>query len=157
MKLTPEAQEIWDRTFTALRNLRVRHIHFEARPRYSCGSGALVDADVCCKCAADEVRSRDMDLTGVHGEEKKARAEKLGLSWICYARWEKGKKVFRYDLITGENIQEPKRLDWDELTEWKGLRHHVEVFGPSSLAPKDEARLVELELRANMHRQEPAK
>ena len=154
MKLTPEAQAIWDRTFQALRKLHVRHVHFEARPRYTCGSGALVDEDVCCQCAADEVRFRDMDLEGVHGEDRKVRAEKLGLSWICYARWEKGKKVFRYDLITGETIQEPKRLEYDEVRDLFHMRKQVETFGDTALTPRQKDDMKHLEFRASIHRQD---
>lgn len=159
MKLTTTERQILDVVIVqevaldALRQARARSPHFEVRPRYCCGSPALVDADMCAHEAVDEAEAHARCLTGVYGEELKAKAENMGLKGICFARWQKGTKVFRYDLITGETYLEPKRLGWDEKDRLRTLRKHAEVFGRHTLIPSNLAELDALEVRAEIHRE----
>lgn len=153
MKLSCEAQEVLDKAFDALRKARVRNVHFEVRPRYCGGSPSLVPQGTCAQEAVDEQEAYERHLTGVYGDKKKAMAGKKGLKWICFARWEKGKKVYRYDLITGETIQEPKRLSWEDKERLRFLRRHVELYGVQAILYSAKNELIDLEVRADMHRE----
>lgn len=160
MKLSPEAQAVLDRTFDALSKAHVGcRVHFEYRPRYciSAFTSAIVSQGVCAQMAVDEVEAHHQSVTGMYGDEKLVLAETKGLAWICFARWQRSKKVFRYDLITGQVIQEPKRLEHDDLERLKMLRKHVGVFGADKMIGSNRKELAELEFRASIHRQETLK
>jgi len=149
-----KVQQVLDRVYQATRGIRVP-ILFEVCPRYCSGSPTLVSEQVCAQEALDEQESRERHLSGVYGEEHKAKAEKEGLEWICFARWTKGNKAWRYDLITGALIQEPKRLNSLEEDRLKLLRNWKE-FGLSNWHTGLENELVALEGRARMHQQKIA-
>jgi hypothetical protein len=53
--------------------------HFNVTPRYTPGSPASVSQEIAKRVAAEERHSIQFDLSGVHGTEARARAEKLGL------------------------------------------------------------------------------
>lgn len=76
------------------------------RPRYSCGSPAMVTDDIALRVADDEKSDYAHILEGIEGAERKKRAEILGLRGIAYVMAEKGSgRNFRwliFDLITGE-------------------------------------------------------
>jgi len=76
------------------------------RPRYSCGSGAMVHDAVALKVAREEREDYAHALSGIYGEEQKKRAELLGLRGIAVAMAEQGSgRNFRwlvFDLVTGE-------------------------------------------------------
>lgn len=152
MKYSVEEQQVLEQTMEALRQARTRLPHFECRPRYCGGSPALVPIGTCVHEAVDEKEAHARCLTGVFGEENKAKAEKLGLKGICFARWQKGKKVFRYDLITGETFEEPKRMSWDDKDHLRCLRKTKE-YGICRWTPDMEAELADLEMRADIHRE----
>ena len=91
-----------------------KRFHFSVRPRYSCGSGALVSGDVAFRVAEEERSDYDRALEGTYGEDQKRRAEVLGLRGVAVAMAESGSgKNFRwlvYDLITGECYCRPDDL-----------------------------------------------
>lgn len=126
------------------------HLHLE--PRYTCGSPAhCLDQDTVLHVANDEIASYDQYLTGIFGEANKKRAEVEGLAGIAYARWEKGKKVFRLDLITGEEFVEPPQLNYKEMSRALDLQNRLKYVG---LNPDLKRELETLEYRAKLHRQE---
>jgi len=139
-----------------------RKANFHVHPRYTCGSGAMVDMMTCMHVAAQEKESYQHILEGAEGEERQALAQEVGLEGICYARWEKGRRVFRYDLLTGRTFQEPKRLEYEELERWKVLESHVRILarfgsrvpGEVGMNDKDKRELEALRERAKIHRQE---
>lgn len=129
-----------------------RNAHYHVQPRYCAGSPALVPLGQALHCADDEVEFHEMSLTGCWGEEKKKLAETKGLGGIVYARWERGKKVFRADIITGEVIEEPKRLQWEDIERLKALRNRKEYL--DNLRLEERRELEQLEFRAEIHREE---
>ncbi len=133
-----------------------RRAYFEACPRHTCGSPAMVSLGECLKLAIDECAARERNLTGVLGEECKAKAEAPdALRWIAFARWEAGAKVWRLDFLTGTIAPEPARLTWQDRDRWHELRGYaahyakIETEFPRELA----AELAALELRAVAHRE----
>ena len=150
MKLTVEEINKLERARLAYG--RARNVHFECRPRYCPGSPALVPDDICAHEAVDEVDAYHRDLTGIHGEEAKKRAEKLGLKGICFARWQKGKHTFRHDLITGDTFQEPRHMTGDDKTRLRTLRN-MKQYGVCRWSTDLEAELAELEERAEIWRE----
>ena len=143
-----------DRTsITQARNDKVgmRSGSYYVAPRYAGGSPALVDGDTAIAVAVDEAQAIERHVEGVHGEESKTRAQKLGLANIVYFRWSKGKKTFRYDLLTETVIEEPKRLDYHQIEEAHTLRRHKQFIG--DLKEADARRLTQLEEAAALHRQ----
>jgi hypothetical protein len=127
-----------------------RKANFSVRPRYTAGSPAGVDMDTAIKFAVDEIRFHAMVLTGVWGEEKQRQAETDKLEHLAYARWEKGRKVFRLDLITGEEMVEPKSLMYKDEERLRVLRNMKQFVG---LRQDTEQELKDLEFRAMIHRQ----
>ena len=89
---------------------------FHVRPRYSCGSPAMVSEAIALRVAEDEIRCHSQALEGAYGPMLKMRAEALGLSEISYTLTESGSgRNFRWllhDLITGEH---KLRLSDEEL------------------------------------------
>ena len=79
---------------------------FHVRPRYSCGSPAMVSEAIALRVAADETRAHSHALEGVYGPLLHTRATTLGLSGVICALTESGSgRNFRWqvrDLITGE-------------------------------------------------------
>lgn len=110
----------------------------------------MVSEEIAMRVAVQEVESYEMALTGAVGQQEEAKAAKEGLSWIAYARWEKGRKLFRLDLITGEQITEPPRLEDKDIKRLKLLRNSKKY----GLMRFDENELTGLEFRAKIHRQE---
>ena len=104
-----------------------KRFHFSVRPRYSCGSGALVSGDVAFRVAEEERSDYDRALEGTYGEDQKRRAEVLGLRGVAVAMAESGSgKNFRwlvYDLITGECYRRPDDLGIERLgwTQYRAL------------------------------------
>jgi hypothetical protein len=76
------------------------------RPRYSCGSGAMVHDHVAIQVAHEEKGDYEAALSGIYGEAQRRRAELLVLRGIAVAMAETGSgKNFRwlcFDLVTGE-------------------------------------------------------
>jgi hypothetical protein len=89
------------------------------RPRYSCGSGAMVNDHIALKVAEEEKADYLHCIEGVYGEAHKKRAETLGLRGIAVAMAESGKgKNFRwliFDLVTGECYRRPDDLGIEQL------------------------------------------
>lgn len=150
MKLTAEATSKLERASAAYG--RSRNVRFECRPRYCCGSPALVPEDTCAKEAIDEFDAYHRDLTGFHGEERKARAEKLGLRGICFARWEVRGKTWRHDLITGETMKEPPRMSYDDKERLRVLRN-MKAYGVCRWSNELAAELAVLEDQAECWRE----
>jgi hypothetical protein len=140
----------------AYQNTRGKRPHWHIEPRFTGGSPAMISLGEVAHVAAQEAEARERCATGVMGAELKAKAEQPdALKGIAYGRWEKGNKVFRFDLLTGETFEEPKRLTWDErsrllcLREWKA--HYVKIGQP--MREVSEAELSALEYRAKIHRE----
>jgi hypothetical protein len=127
-----------------------RNAYYHVAPKYCCGSPAMVTLGTCIAVAIDEEDARATKLTGVQGEDWKRRAETEGLGGIAYARWEKGGKVWRYDLLTRERFVEPKRLTYDEKQHVLSLRNRKQYIG---LTRELEAELAALEYRLTIHRE----
>lgn len=83
-----------------------RRFHCHVRPRYSCGSGAMVADHIALQVAREEREGYEQALSGAYGDDQKRRAEALGLRGIAVALAEKGSgRNFRwlvYDLVTFE-------------------------------------------------------
>ena len=81
------------------------------RPRYSCGSPAMVHDAVALQVAREEREDYEHALSGSYGEAQKRCARLLGLRGIAVAMAEHGSgKNFRwlvYDLVTGECCRRP--------------------------------------------------
>jgi len=112
----------------------------------------MVDMDICLRVAEQEQNGYKEAMEGIYGMERQVLAQEEGLGNICYARWEKGRKVFRCDLLTGETFVEPKRLEYEELERLAVLRNIKQFQG--SMNPNNERELTGLEQRAKLHRQE---
>lgn len=128
-----------------------RKAFFHVAPRYTCGSPAMIDLAQACHIADGERNSYETHLTGVFGEHLKTFAEKKGLGGIAYARWEKGGKVWRLDLLTGEEKIEPARLSWAEREKVRELRQWIDLARRS---PDKARELALLEARLEIHREE---
>lgn len=127
-----------------------RNAFFNLVPRYTCGSPAMVDLGEACRVADHERDAYENNRTGVFGEELKAKAEAKGLHGIAYARWEKGGKVWRLDLLTGKEEIELPRLSWDEKERVKDLRNRKQFLG---LNTSHTTELSALEKRLEIHRE----
>lgn len=110
----------------------------------------MIDEYQVCRVAEDERERREQCLTGVFGEELKKKAENEGLSWIAYARWQKGNKVHRLDLLTAETIIEPPILWHKDRERLLDLRNRKQFVG---LSNELEQELKQLEFRAFIHRE----
>lgn len=101
------------------------------RPRYSCGSGAMVDDFTALRVAEEERADHQHALSGLYGEAQKRRAELLGLRGIAMAMAEHGSgKNFRwliFDLVTGECYRRPDDLGIERLgfTPFRALSERV--------------------------------
>lgn len=113
-----------------------RRESFNVRPRYGCGSPAMVDEVTAHRVAESEQDSYEAALSGIYGEELKARAEALGVRGIAEAVHETRKGWEVRDLITGETYLRPfdekmRKLGWrklGELEDW--ARDRVEADLP---------------------------
>lgn len=76
--------------------------HYNVRPRYTAGSGAMVARSLAFRVAAQERDAHKTCLTGVYGPEAQARAEILGLHGIVEEVTETRKGWDVLDLCTGE-------------------------------------------------------
>jgi len=151
MQATETVEAVLNRVYENMKGIRVP-IYFEVRPRYTCGSPGQVSERICAEEALSEQEGYQRALSGVYGEESKAKAEREGLEGICFVRWSKGNKTWRYDLIMNVKYEEPKRLETEDEDRLKLLRHWKE-FGLSNWHTQLEAELVALENRAKIHRQ----
>lgn len=86
---------------------RPRNRHYNVRPRYTPGSPSGVPEETAMKVAADEKKAYERTLTGVYGEEERAKAEKEGLLGIAEEVVERRKHWDVRDLITGETYTRP--------------------------------------------------
>lgn len=118
-------------------------------PRYSSGSPAMVDLGEAVRVADHEQEAYFNCLTGVFGNDLQVMAKSKGLSGIAYARWEKGNKVYRLDLLTGIESIEPPRLTSKECDRVRDLRNERKHL---SLTPLKTAELMALESRLEIHR-----
>jgi hypothetical protein len=126
-----------------------RKAFFHLVPRYTSGSPAMVDIREACHVADGERKAYVNNLTGVFGDELKSLALTKGLGGIAYARWERGNKVFRLDLLTGIESIEPPRLTWEDCDRVRELRGYRDHF------PLDRDKRIELdalEHRLEIHR-----
>ena len=81
---------------------------YSVYPRYTCGSPAMVSEKIAVMVAKQEKGHIDRDLSGIYGEDHKARAQRLGLRGISECTHEKGRKGWQvHDLITGEVYLRP--------------------------------------------------
>lgn len=110
----------------------------------------MIDLAQVCHVAEEEREAMERCLTGAYGEKDKTTAETKGLAWIAYARWQKGNKVFRLDLLTGEQIQEPPTMRHKDKERLADLRNRKQFVG---LTWETEQELVALEFRAMIHRE----
>lgn len=138
--------QLWDRAQSAPRNA-----NFHLVPRYTPGSPAQVPWDTFLHVAQEELGSYEDALTGIFGEEKQKIAETKALSGIAFCRWEKGKKVFRLDIITGVQFEEPPRLNHKDVDRLKDLRNRKQ-FGESLMTRDQLQELETLEYRNEIHR-----
>ena len=107
----------------------MRSGHYHVDPRYTGGSGAMVDEATARRVAEEEKRSIEYVLKGYEGEKNKALAERLGLRGIAEVRVEKGsgrKQGWEVlDLCTGERFF---RLGAEALRSL-GWRHYADLLG----------------------------
>jgi hypothetical protein len=105
-----------------------KRFHCYVRPRYSCGSQAMVPDAIALQVAADERRDYEHARSGSYGEAQKKRAEVLGLRGVAYAMTEQGSgKNFRWlvgDLVTGERFRRHHDRD---IVERLGFRPYREL------------------------------
>lgn len=141
----------------AYQNTKGKRPFWHIEPRHTGGSPAMISLGEVARVAVEEIEARARNATGVFGAELKAKADQPdALKGIAYGRYERGGKVWRFDLLTGETFEEPKRLTWNErsrllcLREWK--EHYVKIGRP--MRDADEAELTALEHRARIHREE---
>jgi hypothetical protein len=86
----------------------------------------------------------------VWGEELRAAAERPdALKHVAFARWEARGKVWRFDLITGETLEEPPRLTTSEREDLTELRSR----DPIAINPAHARRRLQLEERLAIHRE----
>jgi hypothetical protein len=138
---------------TELTRLAGRKAFWHVHPRYTSGSPAMVSMGEAIKAAVDEYKFREINLSGVFGDELKARAETEGLEHIAYARWEAKGKVWRLDLLTGQVAVEPDELGWEErdrLIDLRGQKKGADFWKEPF---RFENELLQLEARAKLHRQ----
>lgn len=157
---TPEpartAIELCERAFQALPSGRRFNLHWSIAPRFTSGSPAMLSLGEVARVAIQEQEAHANCLTGVFGEELKAKAERPDpLANIAYGRWEKGGKVFRYDLLTGKTFEEPKRLEWSERERVRWLRNLRATHERSGarLCDSLSKELAALEHRLELHRE----
>ncbi len=136
-----------------LTNEAGRNAFYHIYPRYSSGSPAMIPMGQVIKAAVEEYHSWQRCLTGIFGDELKAKAETEKLGNIAYARWQKGAKTWRLDLLTREKYIEPERLSWADREKLKNLRWSKANFSANqwSLIRDGQRELDELERRAWIH------
>lgn len=114
--------------------------YYNVRPRYTPGSGAMVDERTALKVAAEEKRFYEIAQSGAFGEEDLEKTKTLGVKGIVESiREHKGGWIVN-DLITGETFWraqiKPKRLvPGDRL-----LEHHLTVQTLSKYRDRGETR-----------------
>jgi len=109
----------------------------------------MVDDGTAFQVALQEFEGYEMALSGSYGEEAKQRATTLGLANIVYGRWEKGRQVWRVDLLTGDMFVEPPRLETLDIARAYNLQ-----LQRAYLSRSQAQELADLEQRAKIHRQE---
>lgn len=147
LKNTEEAHGL--RAILARAQSASRKAFFYLVPRYTSGSPAMVDIREACHVADGERKAYVNNLTGVFGDELKSLALTKGLGGIAYARWERGGKVWRLDLLTGEETIELPRLTWQECNRVRELRGYRDHF---PLERDMATELAALEHRLEIHR-----
>jgi hypothetical protein len=80
---------------------------YHVRPRYTCGSPAMVDEATARRVADEEVRAIAASLSGMIGPIEKQRAESLGLAGIAVGMIEHRDHFMLDDLITHVITQQP--------------------------------------------------
>ena len=89
-----------------------RNVYFNVVPRYTPGSPAIVPEDIANYVAVEESAAYERALSGVHGAEDKARAERLGLRGISEQRAEYADCWVIEDLITRERFVRPFKKEY---------------------------------------------
>lgn len=79
MQITMETPSVVVRALALIRLFRSKHSHFNAKPRFTCGSPAAVSQEEALSQVENELHNHEIHLSGVYGEEKQAWARKLGL------------------------------------------------------------------------------
>jgi hypothetical protein len=104
-----EAQQAIMKRFEEYQKLGRKRIHFNVAPRYTPGSPAQVPIRTAVMVALEERQAIKHNLDGIYGEERRKKAEELGLKGIVEARREGPKKRGWdvLDLITGERFDRP--------------------------------------------------
>lgn len=127
----------------------MRHGYYTVAPRYTCGSPALVDGRTAERVAKEEQGVIDWVLQGYEGEERRLRAEKLGLRGIAEFKIERGSGRKHgwevHDLCTGERFFQLTpdalySLGWkryDELAGWE--QRLVDASLPEDIADPKKA------------------
>jgi hypothetical protein len=77
-------------------------ISHSIHPRYSPGSPSVVPRDVAERVLLEERSAHQRALSGRYGEERRALAQRLGLSGIVESLTERRGKIVVSDLLTGE-------------------------------------------------------
>lgn len=80
---------------------------YSVHPRYTPGSGAMVDERTARRLAADEKEAYEYARIGCMGPDEKTKAEKLGLLGIAEFLVEGSKTWTVTDLCTGEIYTRP--------------------------------------------------
>src|SRR3990172_8687499 len=96
--------------------------YYNVRPRYTCGSPAIVDAQTAARVARQEKEGFETALSGIYGPEEQARAGRDGLRGIAEAVLKEHRQNRRdgfivRDLITGEEYWRPQRTGNGDPTE----------------------------------------
>jgi hypothetical protein len=101
---------------------------YNVRPRYGCGSPALVFQHTAEQVAASEQRCYQDALDGIYGERLQERAKRLGLRGISEHVKETRKGWEVTDLCTGESYLRPfdKRMRKDGWVKWEDLEPHLQ-------------------------------
>lgn len=84
-----------------------RAMHFNVRPRYTCGSPGVVGEDIALEVAREEVVLFNAALAGVYGDEDFDRASLVGVEGISMLWVEMPRAWKIYDLITSEIHDSP--------------------------------------------------
>jgi hypothetical protein len=102
---------------------------FHVRPRYSCGSPALVDRAIALRVVNDERRAIEADLKGYHGVPAQELAQRLGLANIVYHLREHRGGWTVTDLLTGEQYRRSfSYREGDQVEVWdakQGWQLHI--------------------------------
>ena len=88
------------------------NVYFNVVPRYMPGAPAIVPEDIANYVGVEESTAYERALSGVHGAERKARAERLGLRGISEQRTEHAECWVIEDLITRERFVRPFKMEY---------------------------------------------